>query len=196
MRASRTSSPPCPRASARRSARSARRRVAGLEIVHLTGAAIDRGALGRLLGLLPGHRRAQMGPALSHPRLLLAARRAAGATRVLLVLALRDGAPIAGALNLIGADALYGRYWGCARGGAAPPFRALLLPGDRRGDRARPARVEAGAQGAHKLARGYRPVPTFSAHYLRDPRLARRGRRLSRRRAARRWRARSPRSMK
>ena len=45
---------------------------AGLEIVHLTGDAIEERALGRLLGLLSGHRRAQMGPALSHPRLLLA----------------------------------------------------------------------------------------------------------------------------
>ena len=103
------------------------------------------------------------------------------ADRVLLILALRDGAPIAGALNLIGAEALYGRYWGCARGRALPPFRALLLSGDRRRDRARPARVEAGAQGAHKLARGYRPVPTFSAHYIADPGFRARGGGLSRR---------------
>ena len=58
--------------------------------------------------------------------------------RVLLFLACRDGLPIAGALNFIGPDTLYGRYWGMHRGGAVPPFRALLLPGDRMGDRAWP----------------------------------------------------------
>jgi predicted N-acyltransferase len=89
-------------------------------------------------------------------------------TRVLLILAERDGVPIAGALNLIGADTLYGRYWGCTE---EVPFLHFELCYYQAIDAAI-ARglntVEAGAQGEHKLARGYVPVPTWSAHYLPD----------------------------
>ncbi|MBB3472622.1 GNAT family N-acetyltransferase [Sphingomonas sp. BK345] len=88
--------------------------------------------------------------------------------RVLLVLAERDGVPIAGALNLIGDDALYGRYWGCTE---EVPFLHFELCYYQAIDAAI-ARglktVEAGAQGEHKLARGYVPVPTWSAHYIPD----------------------------
>jgi predicted N-acyltransferase len=86
--------------------------------------------------------------------------------RVLLVLAYRDGRPIAGALNLIGGDTLYGRYWGCTQ---EVPFLHFELCYYQAIDAAIErglARVEAGAQGEHKLARGYRPVPTWSAHYI------------------------------
>ena len=89
--------------------------------------------------------------------------------RVLLILAERDGVPIAGALNLIGEDALYGRYWGCTE---EVPFLHFELCYYQAIDAAI-ARglktVEAGAQGEHKLARGYVPVPTWSAHYIPDP---------------------------
>ena len=88
---------------------------------------------------------------------------------VLLILALRDGRPIAGALNLIGDDALYGRYWGCTE---EVPFLHFELCYYQAIDAAIArglARVEAGAQGEHKLARGYVPVATWSAHYLPDP---------------------------
>jgi predicted N-acyltransferase len=91
--------------------------------------------------------------------------------RVLLILALRDGAPIAGALNLIGADALYGRYWGCVEDVPHLHFELCYYQAIDAAIERGLGRVEAGAQGSHKLARGYRPVPTFSAHYLRDPRL-------------------------
>lgn len=88
--------------------------------------------------------------------------------RVLLILAERDGVPIAGALNLIGDDALYGRYWGCTE---EVPFLHFELCYYQAIDAAI-ARglktVEAGAQGEHKLARGYVPVPTWSAHYIPD----------------------------
>ena len=90
--------------------------------------------------------------------------------RVLLILALRHGRPIAGALNLIGADALYGRYWGASE---EVPFLHFELCYYQAIDAAIArglARVEAGAQGGHKLARGYVPTPTWSAHYLPDPR--------------------------
>jgi len=89
--------------------------------------------------------------------------------KVLLMLAERDGRPIAGALNLIGGDALYGRYWGCVE---EVPFLHFELCYYQAIDAAiarNLARVEAGAQGEHKLARGYVPVTTWSAHYLPDP---------------------------
>ena len=89
--------------------------------------------------------------------------------RVVLLLAFMDGTPIAGALNLLGADALYGRYWGCL---VDRPFlhfelcyyRAIEIAIERG-----LSRVEAGAQGGHKLARGYEPVATHSMHYIADP---------------------------
>ncbi|KQT34793.1 hypothetical protein ASG29_01130 [Sphingomonas sp. Leaf412] len=89
--------------------------------------------------------------------------------RVLLILAERDGRPVAGALNLIGGDALYGRYWGCTE---EVPFLHFELCYYQAIDAAIArglARVEAGAQGEHKLARGYAPVPTWSAHFIPDP---------------------------
>ena len=87
---------------------------------------------------------------------------------VLLVLAERDDQPIAGALNLIGRDALFGRYWGALEN---HPFLHFELCYHQAIDWAIEhglARVEAGAQGEHKLARGYLPVPIHSAHWLRD----------------------------
>ncbi len=89
--------------------------------------------------------------------------------KVLLIFAERDGMPIAGALNLIGADALFGRYWGCVE---EVPFLHFELCYYQAIDAAIAhglARVEAGAQGEHKLARGYAPVTTWSAHYIPDP---------------------------
>ncbi|NML06978.1 GNAT family N-acetyltransferase [Sphingomonas sp. G-3-2-10] len=88
--------------------------------------------------------------------------------KVLLMLAERGGQPIAGALNLIGADTLYGRYWGAVE---EVPFLHFELCYYQAIDAAIArglARVEAGAQGEHKLARGYAPVTTWSAHYLPD----------------------------
>ncbi|HYI42801.1 MAG TPA: GNAT family N-acetyltransferase, partial [Sphingomicrobium sp.] len=93
------------------------------------------------------------------------------ADRVLLILALRDGQLIAGALNFIGADALYGRYWGCVEDVPHLHFELCYYQAIDAAIARGLARVEAGAQGSHKLARGYRPVPTFSAHYFADPRL-------------------------
>ena len=95
------------------------------------------------------------------------------ADRILLVMAKRNGRYIAGALNLIGNDALYGRNWGAVE---EHPFLHFEICYYQAIDFALArglARVEAGAQGEHKLARGYRPVPTYSAHDIADPRLAR-----------------------
>ncbi|WP_072384049.1 GNAT family N-acetyltransferase [Novosphingobium sp. NDB2Meth1] len=91
------------------------------------------------------------------------------ADRILLVMAFLGERPIAGALNFIGSEALYGRYWGAI---VDKPFLHFELCYYQAIDAAIALglkRVEAGAQGQHKLARGYKPVPTWSAHYITDP---------------------------
>ena len=95
------------------------------------------------------------------------------AERVLLVFALRDGQPIAGALNLIGEDTLYGRYWGTLVDLPHLHFEICYYQAIDAAIARGLKRVEAGAQGAHKLSRGYRPVPTWSAHFIADPSLRR-----------------------
>tara|TARA_B100001179_G_scaffold210973_1_gene177941 strand:+ start:1314 stop:2423 length:1110 start_codon:yes stop_codon:yes gene_type:complete len=89
--------------------------------------------------------------------------------KILLVLALEDGEPIAGALNFIGGDALYGRYWGCTRQVRFLHFELCYYQAIDIAIELGLARVEAGAQGGHKLARGYEPVETVSAHWIADP---------------------------
>ncbi|WP_294297372.1 GNAT family N-acetyltransferase [uncultured Sphingomonas sp.] len=91
------------------------------------------------------------------------------ADQCLLILAERDGRPIAGALNLIGADTLYGRYWGCVEDVPFLHFELCYYQAIDAAIARGLKTVEAGAQGEHKLARGYTPVPTWSAHYLPDP---------------------------
>jgi len=94
------------------------------------------------------------------------------ADRVLLVMARRAGRYIAGAINFIGDDALYGRNWGAIE---HRPFLHLVVCYYQAIDFALSRglrRIEAGAQGEHKLARGYRPAVTYSAHEFADARLA------------------------
>jgi hypothetical protein len=93
--------------------------------------------------------------------------------RVVLVVAESDGDPVAGALNLRGEHALYGRYWGCTERHRFLHFELCYHQAIELAIAWRLARVEAGAQGEHKIQRGYVPVPTFSAHYIRDPRFRR-----------------------
>ncbi|MBD3773755.1 MAG: N-acetyltransferase [Rhodobacteraceae bacterium] len=90
------------------------------------------------------------------------------AGRIMLVLALRDGTPIAGALNFIGGTALYGRYWGCVEERRFLHFELCYYQAIDAAIELGLARVEAGAQGGHKLARGYEPVETRSAHWIAD----------------------------
>lgn len=88
---------------------------------------------------------------------------------VLLILCERDGRPIAGALNFIGGDTLYGRNWGCIEDHPFLHFEACYYQAIDFAIARGLSRVEAGAQGAHKLARGYRPVATLSAHWIGEP---------------------------
>ena len=95
------------------------------------------------------------------------------ADRVLLVMARRDGRYIAGAINFLGPDAIYGRHWGCIEDHPFLHFEVCYYQAIDYAIRHGLARVEAGAQGEHKLARGYRPVATFSAHDIAHPGLKR-----------------------
>jgi predicted N-acyltransferase len=93
------------------------------------------------------------------------------ADRILLVMARRGGRWIAGALNLIGADALYGRNWGAVEDVPFLHFELCYYQAIEQAILRGLARVEAGAQGQHKIARGYLPSPVYSAHWIADPRL-------------------------
>jgi uncharacterized protein len=88
------------------------------------------------------------------------------ADRIILMLALREGRPIAGALNFVGADTLYGRYWGCSEDVPCLHFELCYYQAIDAAIARGLKTVEAGAQGEHKLARGYVPVATWSAHYI------------------------------
>ena len=90
-----------------------------------------------------------------------------------LVLAQRDGKWIAGALNFVGADALYGRYWGCVEHHSCLHFELCYYQAIDIAISMGLGTVEAGAQGEHKLARGYLPTPTWSLHWMRDAGFAR-----------------------
>ncbi len=85
-----------------------------------------------------------------------------------LVLARRDGEWIAGALNFVGRETLYGRYWGCVEHHACLHFELCYYQAIDIAIRDGLKRVEAGAQGQHKLARGYLPTQTHSLHWVRD----------------------------
>jgi predicted N-acyltransferase len=91
------------------------------------------------------------------------------ADRVLLIIARRGGRAVAGALNLIGSDTLYGRYWGAVEEHPCLHFEVCYYAAIEFALARGLTRVEAGAQGAHKLARGYLPHTTYSAHYIADP---------------------------
>jgi len=89
--------------------------------------------------------------------------------RIILILAYDGAEPIAGALNFAGSDALYGRYWGCTREVRFLHFELCYYQAIDLAIARGLQRVEAGAQGGHKLARGYEPVQTWSAHWIADP---------------------------
>ncbi|WP_370300716.1 GNAT family N-acetyltransferase [Pseudooceanicola sp.] len=92
---------------------------------------------------------------------------------IALVLAERDGRPVAGALNFIGRETLFGRYWGCVEHHPCLHFELCYYQAIDFALAERLRRVEAGAQGEHKLARGYLPSQTHSLHWVADPGFAR-----------------------
>ncbi|WP_281301749.1 MULTISPECIES: GNAT family N-acetyltransferase [unclassified Iodidimonas] len=90
------------------------------------------------------------------------------ADQILLFLCENNGRPIAGALNFCGPDTLYGRYWGCIEDHPCLHFETCYYQAIDYAIAHRLKKVEAGAQGPHKLARGYAPVKTWSAHHIAD----------------------------
>lgn len=88
---------------------------------------------------------------------------------ILLVMARRNGRYVAGAINFIGSDALYGRNWGCIEDHPFLHFEVCYHQAIDFAIERKLKVVEAGAQGEHKLARGYRPVTMHSAHYISHP---------------------------
>jgi len=95
------------------------------------------------------------------------------AGRIVLIMAKRAGRWIAGAINFLGSDALYGRHWGAIEHHPFLHFEICYYQAIAYAIEHRLKRVEAGAQGEHKLARGYLPVTTQSAHFIADSGLRR-----------------------
>jgi predicted N-acyltransferase len=93
------------------------------------------------------------------------------ADKVLLVMAARNGRWIGGALNLIGGECLFGRNWGCLEDVPFLHFEVCYYQAIEFAIERGLARVEAGAQGQHKISRGYMPTAVYSAHYIADPAL-------------------------
>jgi predicted N-acyltransferase len=93
--------------------------------------------------------------------------------RVVLMMAYHGQTPVAAALNLMGREALYGRNWGCKGDWPFLHFELCYYQAIDFAIAHKLARVEAGAQGEHKIQRGYLPVPTYSAHWIAHPGLRR-----------------------
>ena len=92
--------------------------------------------------------------------------------QLLLVLAVKDDETIAAALSFIGYDTLYGRYWGCDEDYDSLHFEACYYQGLDYCIEHGLTRFDSGAQGEHKIARGFEPVTTYSAHWIKDARFA------------------------
>ncbi|MBC7987068.1 MAG: N-acetyltransferase [Sphingomonadaceae bacterium] len=147
--------------------RERKRALEGLTIEHVTGAALTEAHWNIFWEFYQDTGARKWGrPYLTRRFFSLLGERMADQT--LLFLAHRDGRPIAGALNVIGRDALYGRYWGCVEEVPFLHFELCYYQAIEAAITRGLSRVEAGAQGAHKLARGYRPVATWSAHFIPD----------------------------
>jgi hypothetical protein len=139
--------------------------VAGIAIERLTGAAITERDWDAFFAFYMDTGDRKWGrPYLNRRFFSLLGERLA--ERVVLVMAKREGRPIAGALNIAGSDTLYGRYWGAVEHHPFLHFEVCYHQAVEHAIEHGLARVEAGAQGEHKLARGYRAVPTFSAHHI------------------------------
>jgi predicted N-acyltransferase len=142
--------------------------LAGLEVVQLTGGDLTETAWDAFFGFYMDTGSRKWGrPYLNRRFFSLVGERMAD--HILLVLALRAGEPVAGALNFIGSDTLYGRYWGTAIEQPFLHFELCYYQAIEWAIIHGLTKVVAGAQGEHKLARGYRPTTTYSAHFIADP---------------------------
>jgi uncharacterized protein len=140
----------------------------GVEIKVLTGADIGEGEWDAFWGFYQDTGARKWGqPYLTREAFSLLGQRMG--ERIALILAYRAGQPIAGALNFIGPDALYGRYWGALEDKPFLHFELCYYQAIDLAIALGLSRVEAGAQGGHKMARGYEPVQTWSAHYIAHP---------------------------
>jgi predicted N-acyltransferase len=150
--------------------RERREAQAGLEILQLTGAELTEQHWDAFFAFYMDTGSRKWGrPYLNRRFFSLLHERMAD--RVLLVMARRGGRWIAGALNLIGDDCLFGRNWGCVEDVPFLHFELCYYQAIEWAIARGLTRVEAGAQGEHKIARGYLPAPVFSAHYIADPAL-------------------------
>lgn len=137
----------------------------GLEFVHLTGDDITEAHWDTFFEFYMDTGARKWGsPYLNRDTFSLLGERLG--ERILLILALEDGQPIAGALNLIGGERLYGRYWGTVSPRPMLHFETCYYQAIDFAIEHGLKVVEAGAQGGHKLARGYVPETTFSAHWI------------------------------
>jgi predicted N-acyltransferase len=147
--------------------RERREAQAGLEITALTGAGITEEHWDAFFAFYMDTGGRKWGrPYLNRVFFSLLGERMAD--RILLVMARRNGRWIAGALNLMGDDTLYGRNWGCIEDVPFLHFELCYYQAIEQAILRGLKRVEAGAQGQHKLARGYLPSPVYSAHYIAD----------------------------
>ena len=155
----------------RKTIRRERREAASdLDIVRLTGADLTEAHWDAFFAFYMDTGARKWGrPYLNRAFFSLLGERMAG--RVLLVMARRGGRWIAGALNLIGSDCLFGRNWGCLEEVPFLHFELCYYQAIDFAIETGLARVEAGAQGQHKIARGYLPCAVYSAHYIADPAL-------------------------
>ncbi|MEM7269926.1 MAG: GNAT family N-acetyltransferase, partial [Pseudomonadota bacterium] len=139
-----------------------------VEIVHLTGDALEPAHWDAFWGFYQDTGSRKWGrPYLTREFFEIA--QATLREDILLMMCRREGQWIAGALNFIGRETLFGRYWGCCEDHPFLHFETCYYQAIDAAFAMGLTRVEAGAQGAHKLARGYLPCPTYSLHYIADP---------------------------
>ncbi len=140
----------------------------GIEVVWLTGSDLTEEAWDAFFGFYMDTGSRKWGrPYLTREFFSLIGANMADET--LLIMAKRNGRYIAGAINFIGAGTLFGRHWGAIEHHPFLHFEICYYQAIAFAIEHKLARVEAGAQGEHKLARGYLPNTTYSAHYIADP---------------------------
>jgi uncharacterized protein len=137
----------------------------GIEIQHITGEAITEAHMDAMYTFYSDTSSRKWGsPYLT--RAFFSLIREQMSAEILLIFAYKEGKPIAGAINYIGADTLYGRHWGCVEAHPFLHFEVCYYQAIDFALRHGLKCVEAGAQGEHKFARGYRPMLTHSVHII------------------------------